>query len=78
MIAPLKVYDRARRLHVFSYQLMSRVLTPLYQSDSTVLPWMRNHILAPLSPVWPFSKVLTKVGAGDVIRPVRGLAWPPQ
>lgn len=74
----LKVYGHARRRHVFSYQMMSRVLTPLYQSDSTVLPWMRNHMLAPLSPVWPFSKVLTKVGAGDVIPPVRGLAWPPQ
>ncbi|NOR63769.1 MAG: FAD-dependent monooxygenase [Rhodobacteraceae bacterium] len=74
----LKAYDCARRHHVFSYQMMSRLLTPLYQSDSAVLPWLRNHILAPFSPVWPFSKVLTKVGAGDVMRPVRGLAWPPR
>lgn len=74
----LKVYARARRRHVFSYQAMSRVLTPLYQSDSAVLPWLRNNVLAPLSPVWPFSKVLTKVGAGGVMRPVQGLAWPPR
>ena len=74
----LKLYGHARRRHVFSYQLMSRVLTPLYQSDSMVLPWLRNRVLAPLSPAWPFSKVLTKVGAGDVIPPLRGLAWPPQ
>jgi len=73
----LKAYDRSRRRHVFAYQLMSRVLTPLYQSDSAALPWLRNHILAPLSPVWPFAKVLTKAGAGDFIRPVRGAAWPP-
>ncbi|HIP22529.1 MAG TPA: FAD-dependent monooxygenase [Rhodobacteraceae bacterium] len=73
----LKAYDRARRHHVFAYQMMSRLLTPLYQSDSKALPWLRNHILAPLSPVWPFAPVLTKVGAGDVMRPVRGLAWPP-
>lgn len=74
----LSAYERARRRHVFAYQMMSRVLTPLYQSDSTVLPWVRNNVLAPLSPAWPFAPVLTKVGAGDVIRPVRGLAWPPQ
>ncbi len=73
----LKVYGRARRRHVFSYQMMSRFLTPLYQSYSAVLPWIRNHVLAPLSSAWPFAPVLTKVGAGDVIRPVRGLAWPP-
>ena len=74
----LMAYDLARRQHVFSYQMMSRVLTPVYQSDSAVLPWLRNYILAPLSPIWPFSRVLTKVGAGDVIPPVRGVAWPPQ
>ncbi len=45
----LKAYGHARRQHVFSYQLMSRVLTPLYQSDSSMLPWLRNHILAPLA-----------------------------
>jgi len=73
----LKAYARARRYHVFTYQMMSRVLTPFYQSDSTILPWLRNRILAPLSPHWPFSKVLTKVAAGDVIPPVRGGMWPP-
>ncbi|MBL1438090.1 MAG: FAD-dependent monooxygenase [Rhodobacteraceae bacterium] len=76
--AALKAYEHARRRHVFSYQMMSRVLTPFYQSDSMVLPWLRNRALAPLSPFWPFAPVLTKVGAGDVIPPVRGLAWPPQ
>lgn len=69
----LERYNHSRRRHVFSYQMMSRLLTPLYQSDSRILPWMRNNILAPLSPHWPFTAVLTKVGAGDFIRPIAGV-----
>ena len=68
----LQSYNRSRHRHVLGYQLMSRFLTPLYQSDSGILPWLRNHVFAPLSPHWPFAPVLTKVAAGDVIRPVRG------
>lgn len=72
----LKIYSRARRQHVAGYQMMSRLLTSLYQSDSVILPWVRNHVLAPLSPVWPFAHLLTKVAAGYIIPPVRGLASP--
>ena len=65
-------YENSRRRHIMSYQAMSRVLTPLYQSDSRVLPWLRNHVLAPLG-VWPFSGLLTRVGSGNLITPIRGV-----
>ncbi len=77
VLRALQAYEHARKRHVFAYQSMSRLLTPMYQSDSTVLPWLRNHVLAPLSPRWPFAKLLSTVGAGDIIPPLRGQGLPP-
>jgi 2-polyprenyl-6-methoxyphenol hydroxylase-like FAD-dependent oxidoreductase len=37
-----------RRLHVAFYQALSVVLTPFYQSDSRLLPVLRDHLVAPL------------------------------
>ncbi len=35
-------YRHARADHVALYQLLSRVFTPAYQSDSVILPWLRD------------------------------------
>lgn len=40
--AALAAYDRARRRHLAYYQLATRWLTPLFQSRSRVLGWMRD------------------------------------
>lgn len=37
-----------RRVHVAFYQALSVVLTPFYQSDSRILPVLRDHVVAPL------------------------------
>ena len=47
--AAIEAYAKKRRFHVKLYQAMSRVFTPFYQSDSTLLPLLRDHIVAPLS-----------------------------
>lgn len=44
----LVAYARSRRLHVGFYQALSTVLTPFYQSDSRILPLMRDHLIAPM------------------------------
>ena len=36
-------YARKRKAHVGYYQWASRFLTPLFQSDATVLPWLRDR-----------------------------------
>jgi 2-polyprenyl-6-methoxyphenol hydroxylase-like FAD-dependent oxidoreductase len=45
----LGAYQRARRLQTGPYQLLSRLLTPLFQSSGPFWPWFRTFIFAPLS-----------------------------
>ncbi|KUF12205.1 FAD-dependent oxidoreductase [Pseudoponticoccus marisrubri] len=66
-------YARARRWHVRTYQLMSRLFTPQYQSDSTVLPWLRDRVLFPLSTVPPLPRTLTRLVCGDLLPPTGSL-----
>ena len=67
----LPAYAKSRRLHVGLYQFLSWALTPMYQSDSKIMPWLRDWILAPLSNIPPFPWLLTKVGTGNIIPPRR-------
>lgn len=41
-------YAHARRAHVRFYAAASQGLTPFFQSDSTLAPWLRDNLLAPL------------------------------
>lgn len=45
--AGLDAYAKARRSHVRLYQTLSAVFTPFYQSDSRLLPAVRDLFLAP-------------------------------
>ncbi len=67
----LSAYQKARRTHVHLYQLMSWTLTPMYQSDSKIMPWLRNWVLAPLSKIAPFPWLLSKIGSGNIIPPIQ-------
>ncbi|MGB8814171.1 MAG: NAD(P)/FAD-dependent oxidoreductase [Paracoccaceae bacterium] len=69
-------YAASRRWHVRAYQAMSFVFTPMYQSDSRVLPVVRDRVLAPLAGVWPARGVLTRLVSGDMLPPVAGVAFP--
>lgn len=72
----LPAYARMRRWPVRTYQAMSRLFTPMYQSESRVLPLIRNHVLAPAAE-WPVVRgVLTRLVSGDMIPPVAGVAFP--
>lgn len=63
----LRLYAGARRYHVALYQTFSAAFTPQYQSDSAVLPLLRDHVLAPLSQIWPVPAILTKLVCGDLV-----------
>ncbi len=69
----LKRYTNLRRGHVRLYQLMSWMFTPVYQSDSRLLPWMRDHIAAPLSRLGPAPKLLAAMVSGAFGAPLRKL-----
>jgi len=42
LVGGLAAYERARRRHLAYYQLATRWLTPLFQSDSRLLGWARD------------------------------------
>ena len=62
-----------RREHVGLYQLMSRLFTPVYQSDSAMLPLLRDVIVAPLAKAWPAPRIMAAMVAGIVGGPMRRL-----
>lgn len=69
----LRKYALARKYHVKLYQAFSAAFTPQYQSDSSVLPVLRDQFLGPLSRMWPVPHVLTKLVCGDIIPPMPAL-----
>lgn len=52
MASALASYTSTRRSHLHFYSQASRLLTPLFQSDLTLLPWLRDVFLA-ASAGWP-------------------------
>lgn len=66
-------YLRLRAAHVRLFQLMTWAFTPVYQSDSRVLPWLRDWLAAPLSKVWPAPPLLAALVSGALGAPLRKL-----
>jgi 2-polyprenyl-6-methoxyphenol hydroxylase-like FAD-dependent oxidoreductase len=69
-------YHRARRMHVWLYQALSRSFTPQYQSDSTVLPILRDHLLTPISRIPPTPRLLSLLVRGKLAAPLGDLTHP--
>jgi 2-polyprenyl-6-methoxyphenol hydroxylase-like FAD-dependent oxidoreductase len=73
---PGPYYARLRRRHVRLYQGMSAAFTPQYQSDSRLLPFLRDRILMPLTRIPPVPGILTRLVGGDLIPPLAGVGFP--
>lgn len=70
-LAPaLARYTALRRRHVWLYQAMSALFTPVYQSDSRVLPFVRDRLVGPLSKFWPATRLQAAMVAGLVGNPL--------
>ena len=79
--AALKAFVAMRRFHVRLYQTASRLFTPVYQSNSKVLPWLRDILAEPVSHMPPMPHILASMVAGTLGGPLehmvtaaRGLA----
>lgn len=59
-----------RRGHVRVYQAMSALFTPVYQSDSRVLPILRDSLVGPLSKLWPATWIQAAMVSGLIGRPL--------
>jgi 2-polyprenyl-6-methoxyphenol hydroxylase-like FAD-dependent oxidoreductase len=66
----LPAYARARRGHVTAYQWMSAAFTPFYQSDSKILPVIRDRVMFPLSMTPPTKQILTAMVKGTMLPPL--------
>jgi 2-polyprenyl-6-methoxyphenol hydroxylase-like FAD-dependent oxidoreductase len=75
----LEHYARLRRWHVRLYQFLSGALTPFYQSDSAVLPVLRDFAVAYVAKLPPAPQLLALLVAGQLLDPIKalGLTLPP-
>ena len=59
-----------RRSHVRLYQWMTALFTPVYQSDSRILPFLRDRLVGPLSTLWPATIIQAALVSGLVGDPL--------
>ncbi|MEQ1953176.1 NAD(P)/FAD-dependent oxidoreductase [Mesorhizobium sp. CN2-181] len=65
----LEDYVRARRLHVRVFQALSWMFTPFYQSDSVLLPFLRDRLVATVAKIPPAPRLLASMVAGTLVDP---------
>lgn len=68
--AALRRYAQLRRWHVRLYQAASRMFTPFYQSDSAVLPLIRDRVVPPLARLPGIDRMLALLVAGLIGDPL--------
>lgn len=66
-------YARLRLWHIRLYQLASWAFTPAYQSDSAAYALLRDHIMSPLSRIWPAPRLLAALVAGQLGGPLKAI-----
>ena len=69
----LRRYRALRTRHVRLYQWATWLFTPVYQSDSRVLPFVRDWIMGPVSRMPPAPRILASLVAGTIGWPFKGL-----
>ncbi len=68
----LASYAKARRFHVRLFQALSYLLTPFYQSDSTLVPFLRDTLVSTVARVPPVPRVLAAMVSGMLGQPLKG------
>jgi 2-polyprenyl-6-methoxyphenol hydroxylase-like FAD-dependent oxidoreductase len=62
-----------RHRHVRLYQALTALFTPVYQSDSILLPFVRDRLVGPLSKLWPATWIQAAMVSGLIGNPLRPL-----
>lgn len=66
-------YAGLRRGHVRLYQALSAMFTPFYQSDSRMLPVIRDLFVSALAKIPPAPQLLAAIVAGALLSPIKKL-----
>jgi 2-polyprenyl-6-methoxyphenol hydroxylase-like FAD-dependent oxidoreductase len=69
----LEAYLRMRRWHVRAFQSLSWMFTPFYQSDSAMLPFIRDRLVATVAKIPPAPQLLAAMVAGTIVDPFRAI-----
>ncbi|QJU58537.1 FAD-dependent monooxygenase [Sphingomonas sp. AP4-R1] len=59
-----------RHKHVRLYQALTALLTPVYQSDSHLIPFIRDRLVGPISKLWPVPRIQAALVSGLVGGPL--------
>lgn len=59
-----------RRFHVGLYQVLTAFFTPVYQSDSRFIPFLRDRLVGPVSKIWPAPGIQAALVSGLVGGPL--------
>ncbi|GLK88125.1 FAD-dependent oxidoreductase [Pseudomonas turukhanskensis] len=62
-------YAASRRVHVRTFQALSGAFTPFYQSDSRLLPLLRDRVMATVAKIPPAPQILASMVAGTLVDP---------
>lgn len=73
----LERYGATRRWHVRLYQLLSRTLTPFYQSDSKVMPLLRDLLVGSVARIPPMPRFLAGMVSGQLLSPLKAIGLEP-
>lgn len=65
-------YVSARRTHVRLFQALSYAFTPFYQSDSSLLPFLRDSLVATVARIPPAPRILASMVSGTLVNPFKG------
>jgi 2-polyprenyl-6-methoxyphenol hydroxylase-like FAD-dependent oxidoreductase len=60
----LAAYSRARRRHLRHYQFMTRMLTPMFQSSSRLLGWLRDAFMPTSARFGPVYRLMVRTMIG--------------
>ena len=63
-------YAASRGRHVRTYQALSYLFTPFYQSDSTLLPLLRDRMVSQASRIPMVQRLLARMVGGTVVQPI--------
>ncbi len=64
-------YAKSRRRHVVTYQALSYLFTPFYQSDSKLLPLLRDSVVSTVAKIPAAQRLLAHMVAGTLVTPIR-------
>lgn len=70
----LQLYARTRRAHIRLFQAASYFLTPFYQSDSRLMPLLRDTLFEPVAKLPYSDRLVTALGAGLLTKPLNRIA----